>query len=340
MILNKNTTNFLEDILHNKITDIETIAGSYSDQNKIHLLHTKEEKYVLKTFPDVQDVGEEDLFDVIYDCGIHELVQKIINSSEVSRKIFHISASSQNSLNVKFAILKFVDGISGYSADNKQDTLAKIWLEMLLIYNNSKTVKEATLLPIDLLPYSKESDEYMYLLACYDTKRYITYTNKFFHFFINDVQHFAPLDVKTNLLNFIEIKQQQYRSSSYCLIHSDLKLTNTLVTVKREINIIDWSRGHFGDPLIDLADIIINLYIYTNEDVKDFAIKQYVLLQKFCANETDYWFKLSVYIKYKLFSISRVFVPDRLNSICTSIVSIEDPFSVLLQHSWLKGVKF
>gem|GEM_PF-4339149 len=319
-----------KDVNLREIIDIKEIPMSVDDKNKIYILTTLSEKYLIKLLPKSNSLGEEDLFDVLYDCKVHALVTSKLKNITPRNVIYFGTYKNYN-----YVIQNYVDGCRVTKSENLLHIIDNIWDEMLYLQSCFASSITSCLINTTYFSSDKVTD---FLKPYYENRNYINYTSKALQFYTNDLIHFAPstyidaaIKVGNNLVDGYLLKE-------YVLVHADLKLSNVLLE-KDNINIFDWSKSHFGDPLVDFADVSIIKAIYGDfSHVESFLGTVGKL--NLHIEDSKLMNMLKFYIYYKTFSIARVFAKDNIDSVCFDIVRETDILSFFKNQIWLKGINF
>ncbi len=314
--------------------------------NRIFLIHSNGKSYILKLLEPKPDlVGEENLFDLIYDSYTHQLASIILTNFYPPRKLIFYDNTFKNPFGQQLIIQTLIDGKSAETLKQKarKQIIDTSFSGMVKLHSKMKyrsyfgllNPEEYKSLGIKVSPWFEKN----LLLKINEDKKisFISYASRYFS---ADVKREAPQYYKSRLLSYIESFYPYLGQAHYYLVHGDLGLKNIIRSV-RHFNIIDWSRAYLGDPAQDIGDILANTIIYSGVD---FAVQERQKLTEIATkanldiNPLTLNKRIKFYMSFRLFSVARVFYSSLITTVSRQIIQkTESIDEFIVNQSWAHG---
>ena len=290
--------------------------------------------YVVKViYKDHQIIGEENSSDVIFDYFISDFYKRNKIYTQARELLSFFELDSQHEVVVSSYIRGSpLDSVRGH------EILSKRYTEVLkhLKFNFTKT---------DLTNHISINRN---LWGSYESLINKKLQNidsiSFLKHFRNDINRTnLPDSVKRDLSDLINSSYMFENCVEKSLIHADLKHNNIILTTDNKLIPIDWSASHIGCPAIDIADILVSSKNYTSNESTLELLKKFTqepLTKKYFHKESLKLVKL--YLFFKVFSISRVWIPRYLKTTANEIISMQDKSleEVITGFRWLVRRKY
>lgn len=345
-------------LINSKITNIKGIkdlSPPGEKMNKIFVLETTVERYLLKIFESDNALqGEESIYDSYFDLYIHRFICDKFKLWKPARNLIDYSLGDRDLEVPPYILVNYIDGnrIDVISGTVRETHIVKILNRLEQIGVGTKRdisclgLAGIKLITNNFVGYDPTFKKY--LLDETLNSMPVVKGSVLKQYFINDINTsiFEPV-LRGKLIDAVAELSQDLSLKHVYLVHCDIKAANLILNRKSDsLTLIDWSRATYDDILIDIADLILMLYsLGGNKNLSTLNTlieSQDYPIVKMALDEVNSQDRLRFYLLFKLFSIGRVFYPKELPEISKKILKLKksEIHEILATNRWVIGRKY
>ena len=327
-----------------QIKEAVHISNKGDVYNQIFRIDTSLGSLLLKQISDLgQKYGEETITDAVYGALVDQYVGQTIGYYDVDYvKVLAVDFSKKSELKSSYILVDFVQGTSVDNIDAGKDVALEGMMQFMYeVYKvfPAQDVPGPLRFPIERMLNKTICRGVSIEELGRMIRNMQNYTENGLDFFLNDIENTSLQSrIKRRLTKIATEFKGALVPNAFHLVHGDLKLSN-LIKTDRGIQLIDWSRAHYGDIATDLADIVVSTVSTFGTDEGQKNLDELTIrVAPDPAERTALIRRVSFYYYFKIFSIARVFYEDELDTVSQVILNAGCNLSeVIALSGWLEG---